>query len=268
MMRLKHIFNYLSLWIVLCFFSCQSNDIDTVSTEEFILKEGFEIEVVANEPLLSSPMAMTFDEKGRIWVVEMPGYMRDIDGSDEEFPDGKIVILEDENGDGHMDKRTIFLDSLKMPRALAFAYGGLLYTETPNLWWVPIEGNKPGERVLVDSLYVIGGNIEHQPNGLLYNLDNWFYSSKSNARYRLIDGEWKKEATTFRGQWGISQDDEGRLFYNSNSNPIQCDYAFPNQLINNPYYKAKEGVKRSLDRPRRVFPFQATAVNRGYNEES
>lgn len=253
-------------FVCMAFFSCTKAPLPTLSTDEFQLQEGFEISLVASEPLLNSPMAMTFDHQGRIWVVEMPGYMRDIDGRDEKLPDGKIVLLEDTDHDGRMDQRTVILDSLLNPRAVALAYGGLLFTETPNLWWVPLDGDQPGERVLVDSLYVIGGNIEHQPNGLLYNLDNWLYSAKSNARYRRKDGKWLKEVTRFRGQWGISQDNEGRLFYNSNSTPLECDFTFPNQFINNPYYKASVGVGKKLDPDRRMYPLHATAVNRGYTE--
>ena len=247
--------------------SCQSKPPtpnSTIDTTEFILKDGFNIELVASEPLLDSPVAFTFDDNGRIWAVELPGYMRDIEGTAEEIADGKIVILEDTDKNGQMDKRTLFIDSLKMPRAIALAYGGLLYTETPHLWWVPIKNDKPGQRVLVDSLYVVGGNIEHQPNGLLYNLDNWWYSAKSNARYCYKDGKWLKEATSFRGQWGITSDEEGRLFYNNNSNALFGDYVRPNQFINNPYHKVKYSTHQTIAKDRRLFPIQATAVNRGY----
>ena len=246
--------------------SCQEKPTKNIDTSEFILQEGFNIELVAAEPLLNSPVAMQFDNDGRIWVVELPGYMRDIDGTDEEFPDGKIVILSDEDGDGRMDQRTIFLDSLIAPRTLLFAYNGLLYSENTNLWWTPIKNDQPVNQVLVDSLYVIGGNIEHQPNGLLYNLDNWIYSAKSNARYQLKDGKWIKEATTPRGQWGLTADDEGRLFYNDNSNPLIGDFMMPNVLIENKYQKINHGYRQQIATDRRVFPIQATAVNRGYEE--
>lgn len=246
--------------------ACQPALPPAYDTSEFVLKPGFTIEAVAAEPLLSSPMAMTFDSRGRIWVVELPGYMRDIAGSEEEKPDGKIVILEDRDQDGRMDQRTVFLDKLVAPRALALVYGGLLFTDSPKLYWVPIEGDQPGERELVDSLYVIGGNIEHQPNGLLYGLDNWIYSAKSNARYRKIGSQWVKEATTFRGQWGISQDEQGRLFYNSNSTPLKSDFTFANQLIDNPYHKAQYGVNQNLDQERLMHPLHATSINRGYQK--
>ena len=117
---------------------------------------------------------------------------------------------------------------------------------------------------LVDSLYVIGGNIEHQPNGLLYNIDNWIYSAKSNTRYKRINGEWLKEATTSRGQWGLSRDEHGRLFYNDNSNALYGDLVPPNILIKNPYHKASAGIGQRITTDNRLFLLQATDVNRGY----
>lgn len=237
-----------------------------ITLDEFILEDGFEIELVAAEPLLDSPMAFCFADDGRIWASEMPGYMRDLDGSDEYRPDGRIVILDDTDDDGQMDERTVFLDSLVLPRSLLLAYGGLLYVETPRLYWVPIEGDRPGTPELVDSLYVRGGNIEHQPNGLLYHLDNWIYSAKSQHRYQRRNGEWIKEATTFRGQWGITHDDQGRLFYNHNSATLPGDHVPPNVLHRNPYLAVSEGYQQTICPDRRVYPWQATSVNRGYQE--
>lgn len=247
-------------------FSCQLNQEEKIGTNEFILQDGFQIDLVAAEPLLDTPVAMTFDEKGRIWVVELPGYMRDIDGTDENRRDGRIVVLEDMDQDGQMDIRRVFLDNLMAPRTLALVYNGLLYTDSTQLWWTPLEGDQPGEKVLVDSLYVVGGNIEHQSNGLLYHLDNWIYSAKSNARYRQVDGQWEREVTKSRGQWGLTNDDAGRLFYNDNSNPLMGDYLPPNQLVSNPYFKPKYSLNQPITRDRRVFPVRATAVNRGYME--
>ena len=118
-------------------------------------------------------------KKVEFGAVEMTGYMRDIDGSDEKEPDGKISILEDTNGDGVMDYKKVFLDELVLPRAIELINGGLLYTEARQIYGgLPIENDQPGERQLVDSMYANGGNVEHAPNGLLYNLDNWIYSAK------------------------------------------------------------------------------------------
>jgi len=247
--------------LVLSFLACSEPE-QKVTTDEFVLQEGFTIELLAAEPLLDSPVAMTFDTDGSIYVVELPGYMRDIEGSDEDAPDGKIVKLSDQDGDGTFDQRTVIKKDLIAPRAVAFAYGGLLYSAGTSLYWDDLSDNKSAE--LVDSLYVIGGNIEHQPNGLLYNIDNWIYSAKSNARYRKTADGWQKEATSFRGQWGISHDEHGRLFYNDNSNGLYGDIVPPNILISNPYLKPSAGIGKQITTDNRLFLLQATDVNRGY----
>jgi mono/diheme cytochrome c family protein len=252
-----------------CFFivlvSACSPDVQ-IDTSEFIIQEGYKIELVANEPLLDSPVATVQDINGRLWVVEMPGYMRDIDGNGEDIRDGRIVMLEDTDADGQMDKRTIFLDGLLNPRAISLIYDGILYTDSTALIWTSINDNLPGEKELVDSIYVIGGNIEHQPNGLFYNLDNWIYSAKSNARYKRKEGIWIKEATTFRGQWGISSDHTGRLIYNHNSAPIIGDRSMPNVLIKNQFQKIEHGTGLYYTKDMSINPIQATSVNRGYED--
>ncbi len=248
------------------FFSACVPTVEPDLTSEFTLEEGFQIEAVAAEPFLNSVVEIEFDEKGRIWTLEMPGYMRDVDGSGEDIPDGKISILEDTDGDGQMDKKTVFLDELVLPRAIALVNNGLLYSEPPNLWWVAIENDQPGKRILVDSIYALGGNIEHAPNGLLYNIDNWIYSAKSDRRYRYQNGEWQIEAAASKGQWGITSDDQGRLFYNDNSNPIYGDFVQPNQVNANPYFASKKLERQNLAESRRFYPIHATFINRGYGE--
>lgn len=236
-----------------------------VSLDDYNIEKGFTLEIIAAEPLLKAPVAMDFDDKGRMWVAQMPGYMNDMHGSDEQRPTGSIKILEDLDADGIMDHTKIFLDSLIMPRALAHVYGGLLYAEPPNLWFVEIEEkDKPGDKVLVDSLYAAEGNPEHQPNGLLLNIDNWIYNAKSNFRYRRKNGIWEKEPTTFRGQWGLSKDNFGRLYYNDNSRQLLGDHVLPNCFIRNRYFTPKASLNQILTENQRVYPLHPTTVNRGY----
>lgn len=237
-----------------------------VSLESYQIEDGFSMDVVASEPLLKAPVAMDFDNKGRIWVVEMTDFMKNVDGTGENDATGSIKILEDLDKDGVVDHAKTFLDSLTMPRALALVYGGLLYVESPNLWFVEIRDDRPGKRILVDSLYAISGNPEHQPNGLRTNLDNWIYNANSNFRYRLKDGKWLKEPTTFRGQWGISHDNFGRLYFNNNSRQLLGDYVLPNRLVRNHYYVPKTGVNQRLTNDERVYPLQPVPVNRGYEK--
>ena len=259
-------FKYL-LFISLFITSCQSEKEiiePEIDLSKFVLQDNFKIEAIASEPLIEAPVAMTFDNQGRVWVMEMPDYMPNIHGSDEDIPRGRIVILEDHDDDGRMDHTKVFLEKLSQPRAMALVYGGLLYAEAPNLWFVEIENDQPGNKVLVDSVYAVGGNVEHQPNGLMMNLDNWIYNAKCSYRYRRIKGEWKKEPTRFRGQWGLTHDDYGRLFYNDNSNPLYGDHVMPNQITNNPFLRPKTGVNQNICVDRNLYPLHATAVNRGY----
>lgn len=237
-----------------------------ISLENYQIAEGFELEVIASEPFLEAPVAIDFDNQGRIWTVEMRGYMQTLTGESEEMPNGVISILEDKDGDGTVDHSKVFLDGLVLPRAIAHVYGGLLYAEPPNLWFVEIENDKPGEKTLVDALYADEGNVEHQPNGLMMNIDNWIYNARSHFRYKRENGIWLKEPTSFRGQWGITKDNFGRLYYNNNSTQIMGDYALPNVLINNEYYQPKDGIGKVLTLNQRVYPLHATLVNRGYEK--
>ncbi|MEN7548232.1 c-type cytochrome [Rapidithrix thailandica] len=234
----------------------------------FRLEDGFRVEIVATEPEVSTPVAMTFDAKGRIWVAEMNGYMPNIEGSGEELPTGRIMILEDKDENGHREHSKTFLDNLVLPRALCLVYGGLLYAEPPNLWFVEIQNDQPAHKVLVDSAYAVDGNVEHQPNGLLLARDNWIYSAKSNARYRKIQGKWIKERTTFRGQWGISQDDFGHLFYNTNSSQLRADYILPDGDQRDRKPLLNQALNIDIVGNQHVYPVRMTpGVNRGYLED-
>ena len=245
---------------------CQTHSDTNASlpADKYKIADGFDVQLVAREPLLEAPVAMDFDNKGRMWVVEMRGYMNNLSGTKEDIPNGRISILEDSDGDGVADHSKVFLDSLVLPRGLAHVYGGLLYVAPPNLWFVEINNDKPGKKTLVDSMYAAGGNPEHQPNGLLMNIDNWIYNANSNKRYQMKNGKWIIEPTSYRGQYGISQDNYGRLYYNSNETQLIGDYVLPNSFINNTYLKPREAINKILTNNQRIYPLHPTTVNRGY----
>lgn len=231
------------------------------------VEDGFEVKLVAAEPLVSTPVALTFDAEGRMWVVEMEGYMPDTLGTGEDVPAGKIVILEDRNKDGVADNRTVFLDSLVLPRAICLIDNGILVAEPPSLWYYEIRNGKPVNKVLVDPAYAEGGNVEHQPNGLLRAMDNWIYNAKSSKRYRKEGDKWLIEKTHFRGQWGISQDNYGRLYYNTNSENLLGDYFAPGFGATNKNQRGVPGFSEKVVADNRVYPARPTpGVNRGYME--
>lgn len=252
----------------------RTDAVAVVSAQEALkymtIEDGFEVQLVAAEPLVEAPVALSFDPKGRIWVVEMPGYMNDTLGSNEEAPTGKIVILEDTNQDGQADRKKVFLDSLILPRAICFIENGILVAEPPYLWHYEIKNDKPGKKTLVDSAYAKGGNVEHQANGLVRALDNWIYNAKSDKRYRKVGEKWLIEKTHYRGQWGIAQDNTGRLYYNHNSQNVIADYYLPGFGAGNANQRNDvAGFNTNITTDNRVYPLHATpGVNRGYMKET
>jgi mono/diheme cytochrome c family protein len=99
-------------------------------------------------------------------------------------------------------------------------------------------------------------------------MDNWIYNAKSDKRYRKAGDKWLKEETHFRGQWGLSQDNYGRLFYNNNSENVLGDYFPPALGAHNPQQRNVAGYDEKIVSDKRVFPIRATTgVNRGYMKD-
>ncbi|MEE2784003.1 MAG: c-type cytochrome [Pseudomonadota bacterium] len=238
--------------------------------QSFRAAEGFEIGLVASEPLVKDPVTITWDEHGSMYVVEMRGFMPDAYGTGEDAPVGSVVRLHDDNGDGHMDRREVLLDGLILPRAIAIVNEGLLVGEPPTLWLCP--GNGDARTIDCTAKRRIGnygdqpGSVEHAENGLLPALDNWLYNAKSDRRMRIVDGDLVTERTLFRGQWGISQDRDGRLFYNTNSSLLLGD-RFDAQPLIEARGKRAAGLNAPVSINDEVFASRVNpGVNRAYVE--
>lgn len=237
--------------------------------KSFELAPGFRIEPAAFEPMIESPVELEFDPDGRIYVLEMRGFMPNLEGKGEDQPVGRISLLVDENGDGRMDKSTVFADGLVLPRAICVTRGGLLVAEPPQLWFFQDTNGdgKADEKTPVSADYGNNKNPEHDANGLLLGRDNWIYSANHTVRYQMFDGEWDKQPTSFRGQWGLSQDDYGRLFFNSNSDQFRGDLVPPQYLLRNPNFKNAFGLNVQIAKDQSTFPIRVTpGVNRGYQK--
>jgi mono/diheme cytochrome c family protein/glucose/arabinose dehydrogenase len=233
---------------------------------DFDVIDGFAVDLVVSEPDVVDPVALSFDEDGAMWVIEMRDYMVTPEGDKTGDPAGRVVVVRDMDGDGRYDSSQVFMEGLYLPRAISLYNKGVLLAVPPNLFFVERNGYKAGRITVVDSAYAVGGNPEHQPNGLLVAMDNWIYSAKSDQRYRFKEGRWVKEKTEYRGQWGITQDNWGRLFYNNNSQTLLGDDLRPGLAGLNPHHDVANrrfyGPSRASNNtfPRRVTP----GVNRGY----
>ncbi len=235
----------------------------------FTVAKGFHVELVATDPLLGDPISMVIAPDGRIWVLEYRGYMHDVDGKGEDQPVGSVAVLEDTDGDGRMDKRTVFADGLVMPRAISLVGDGLLVAEPPRLLFLR-DTNGDGvadQKTEIIADYSTVTNPEHNANGLVWMMDNWIYSANSTTRFRYEGaGKFTRDGTITRGQWGITQDDTGRLYYNSNSDPLRIDAVPSAYLRRNPNFTGT-GTNVQLA-PARLptFPGRVTpGINRGYN---
>lgn len=237
----------------------------------FRIADGFRIELVAAEPLIEDPVSIEWDEDGNLYAVEMRGFMPDSYGTGQEAPIGSVVRLLDDNEDGVMDRRELLLDDLVLPRAIAIVPQGLLIAEPPTLWLCPGELNQ-ASTIDCAKKYSLGeygnapGSVEHQENALLLALDNWIYSAKSARKIKIVNDALEIRATVFRGQWGLSQDDDGLLYYNTNSNLLSGDLFADNDAVRTGILPAP-GLVQRLHTDDEVFSIRVNpGVNRAYLE--
>ena len=240
--------------------------------KKFYMPPGYRVELVASEPLIQDPVMIDWDGDGRMWAVEMPGYMADINATGEHAPIGKIIVLEDTNNDGRMDKRTVFQDGLVLARWLKVLDRGVLVAEPPNLWLLQdTNGDLRADRKeLVTNQYGRKeANVEHNANSLLWGLDNNLYTSEIDIDLRLRNGNFEIRKTLTRGQWGITQDDAGRIFRNTNESALHVDLIPAHYYMRHPNLLRTRGSYESLAGPsgelNETWPIRPTrGVNRGY----
>lgn len=186
------------------------------------LPKGYHLELVASEPMIHEPVAIAWDGNGRMYVAEMNTYMQDADGTDEMKPVCTIKRLEDTNGDGKMDKSVVFLDKLLLPRMILPLDDRLLVAETfDNSIYSYRDTNGDGvadeKKMVFKNESENKSNLEHQRSGLVWNLDNKIYVTVENVRYKfengLLKSEFQHEGSG--GQWGLANDNYGRLFFSS-----------------------------------------------------
>ena len=184
------------------------------------LQPGYHLELVASEPDIMAPVVCTWDGNGRMYVAEMRSYMLDINGRKEKAKISRVVRLEDTHGDGNYDKLSVFADHLLLPRMVLPLDERILIRETDTKDIYAYRDTKgtgtADEKTLFFKGGPAGGNLEHQASGLIWNIDNYIYTTVEPTRYRYTRGRVETEPLKAHyGQWGIASDDTGRLIFNT-----------------------------------------------------
>lgn len=161
--------------------------------------EGFQIELIASEPLIADPVDMEIDEDGNMYVVEMSGYPLDKSHT------GKIKLLRDEDGDGEMDVSILFADGLMFPNGILRWKKGFIITDAPYVLYLEDEdgdGTSDRRDTLLTGFSLSNPHVN--VNNPIYGLDNWIYLSHfghiGTSKYQEEFGDLGEEVRFFRGQ--------------------------------------------------------------------
>jgi mono/diheme cytochrome c family protein/glucose/arabinose dehydrogenase len=200
---------------------------------QFWLPPGYRLEPVLSDPLIDSPGQITFDGNGRMFLVELRGYEQTPDGVDSLVPTGRISAHEDRDGDGTFEHHTVFVDRLLFPRfAMPFGADAILVSETNrDEVWKYTDTNKDGvadKKELFATGFGRGGSMEAQPSNLMWAMDNWLYSTVNSFRLRWTPGGVIREATgPSSSQWGVTQDDNGKVWFQHGASGLPGYFQFP-----------------------------------------
>jgi putative membrane-bound dehydrogenase-like protein len=254
----------------------------------FRVPSGLRIELVACEPNVVDPVAIAFDEDGRLFVAEMPGYPN-AGVATGPIHSGKIKLLDDRDGDGYYETCTTFAEGLRFPTSVMPWKGGLLAAVAPDiLFFEDTDGDGRADRHR--SLYTGFdlSNIQQLINSLQWGLDNWVYGCAGmmggtvrsvehpnmpqvelRGRGVRFDPErpGSLEPTSGGGQFGLAADDWQRWFTNTNSQHLRHIILPDHYLRRNPWLSVRAVT---LDIPdhgaackvHRISPFEAWRVER------
>jgi putative membrane-bound dehydrogenase-like protein len=204
------------------------------AAEAMTTKPGFTVKLAAAEPDVIRPISFTIDARGRLWVVEAHTYpIRAAEGQGKD----RVLIMEDTNGDGTLDKRTVFMEGLNLVTGIELGMGGVWLSAAPTLLFIPVDQktDKPTgpPQVVLDGwgyedTHEMFNNLRWGPDGWLYGTHGVFTQSNVGApgatdaeRTRLNAGVWRYHPTTKKFElfsegtsnpWGIDFNDYGQSF--------------------------------------------------------
>jgi putative membrane-bound dehydrogenase-like protein len=232
------------------------------AVKSFKTVDGFRLDLLAAEPLVTDPVAMEYDENGRAYVAEMRDYPYTDRTNDKpmtertnDLPLGRIRLLEDTDGDGRFDRSTVFADGLSWPTGLALWKGGVYVAATPDLWYLKdTDGNRRADirRKVFTGFFKF--NVQAVINNLRWGLDHRVYGAggsngglirrvgdaggsglKMTANdFRFDPLEEQLELISGGARFGHSFDDWGGRFICNIRNPIRHAVIEDRYLTRNP----------------------------------
>ncbi len=261
--------------------------------QSFRLPPNFQIELIASEPLVADPVAMEIDENGRMYVVEMHGYPLDKSGT------GKIKLLTDTDGDGRMDKSTVFAEGLILPNGIMRWKKGVLVTDAPDVIYFEDttgDGKADVRKVMLTGFAL--SNPQHNLNHPVLGLDNWIYLAHEGAvgtkfyeeafgdrgksiyypdqpdspllpqnangrSVRFRPDTWALEMLSSKSQFGHTFDQWGNYFLVSNANHIYQEVIAAPYLNRNPDLLVSDATQSISDHANaaEVFPITKNPEN-------
>lgn len=241
----------------------------------FRVKDGFEMQLLAAEPLVTDPIALAYDENGRAFVAEMRDYpyadpetARDWAEQTNQAPIGRIRMLEDTDGDGQFDDSIIFADSLSWPTGIAVWKGGVFVTAAPHIWY--LKDTDDDRRADVRRKVYTGFrkyNIQATINNLRFGLDHKIYGAGSTNGgtittvnhpeadpvelsrndFRFDPADETFERLTGAGRYGHTFDDEGNRFIASPYQPFMHVVVPHRYLQRNRYVQIETALSQVAD---------------------
>ncbi len=199
----------------------------------FELRQGFRMEPVLTDPTIEEAAQIAFDGNGRMFVLEIRGYMQDADATEERAPVGRISVHEDVNNDGVYEKHSVFVDKLVFPRfVMPIGANSILTMETDaDDVWRYTDTNGDGvadKKEFFANGFGRGGNVEHQQAHLTWAMDNWLYSTYNSVRLRWTPTGVLREPTgNPGGAWGVTQDNFGKTYIQGGASGQPGYFQFP-----------------------------------------
>ena len=197
------------------------------------LPPGYRMTPLLSEPLIEDPAQIAFDGNGRMFVVELRGYFQTPEGIDLIPPIGRISMHEDRDNDGTFEHHSVFVDKLVFPRfVMPFGADTILTMETnADEVWKYTDTNADGvadKKELFTTNFGRAGNMESQQASLFWAMDNWLYSTVNAFRLRWTPNGILKEPTgPNSSQWGVTQDNDGKVWFQGGASGVPGYFQFP-----------------------------------------